>query len=152
MTDIRIEREFSVSAERLFAAVTQRAEAVLWWGPEGFKVTNDQLNMTTTGPWFVHIISPEGKNYKVSGHVTHVDAPRSIGFTWAWHDAETDKRGEESHVTMSVIETMTGARLIIEHRDLGDNETGTGHERGWASTLASLAKFLNQNDLSKEKI
>ncbi|MEM8776091.1 MAG: SRPBCC domain-containing protein [Pseudomonadota bacterium] len=143
MTDIRIEREFAVTPDRLFKAITERAEVVQWWGPEGFQVTSDSLKLTKTGPWFAGMISPEGNKYKVSGQVTHVDSPRSIGFTWGWHDAETDERGAESHVTMTVVETALGARLIIEHRDLSDQDAAAGHESGWTSSLRSLAKFLN---------
>lgn len=35
MTDARLERDYPVSPERLFAAVTHPADLTRWWGPEG---------------------------------------------------------------------------------------------------------------------
>ena len=57
------------------------------------------LEFTRLGPWFSVMQNPEGGQYKVSGHVTHIDPPNSVGFTWAWHD-KADARGTESHVDL----------------------------------------------------
>ena len=143
MIDIRLERDFRVSPQRLFAAITSGAELVSWWGPESCAVTNHQLDFTTTGPWFAEIGNDEGDRWKMSGQVTHVDPPRSVGFTWGWHDLDTDERGAESFVTLTVAETSTGSRLIVDHRGLADAEVGSRHEQGWLSSIRSLTTHLN---------
>ena len=101
----------------------------------------EDMDFTKTGPWFSVMRNSEGQRYKVSGHVTHVSPPKSVGFTWAWHD-DSDQRGAESHVTFTIEETETGARLVIDHRDLGDDEISANHEKGWSSSLNCLAKML----------
>ena len=141
MTDIRLEREFAVTPERLFEEVTVGAELVQWWGPESMGVADSRLDFTASGPWFAVLRNPEGQTYKMSGQVTHVDPPRSVGFTWGWHD-ENDARGAESHVTFNIVETESGARLIVDHRELPDDDAGASHEQGWISSLASLAGYL----------
>ncbi|WP_372885709.1 SRPBCC domain-containing protein [Shimia sp.] len=141
MTDLRLEREFAVSPERLFAAVTSRADLLRWWGPEGMDVPEETLDFTTTGPWFSVMRNGDGQRYKVSGEVTHVTPPKSVGFTWAWHD-DTDRRGAESHVTFTIEETPRGARLVIDHRALGDDEISANHETGWTSSLNKLGALL----------
>lgn len=141
MVDLRLEREFKVSPERLFQAVTERSDLLQWWGPEGMDVPEDDMDFTKTGPWFSVMRNGEGQRYKVSGHVTHVSPPKSVGFTWAWHD-DSDQRGAESHVTFTIEETDSGARLVIDHRNLGDDEISANHEKGWSSSLNDLAKFL----------
>ena len=79
----------------------------------------------------------DGQQFKVSGHVTHVDPPNSVGFTWGWHD-DQDQRGPESHVTFSIVATETGARLVIDHRELADAEVAENHNTGWTSSLRKL--------------
>jgi uncharacterized protein YndB with AHSA1/START domain len=79
----------------------------------------------------------EGQRYKVSGQVTHVDPPNSVGFTWAWHDNQ-DQRGAESHVTFSVAVTESGSRLVLDHRELADADIAGNHEQGWTSSLRKL--------------
>ncbi len=141
MTEVRLEREFKVTPERLFAAVTANADLVAWWGPESMQLTDSQLDFTNTGAWYAVVTGQEGGRFKMSGQVTHVDAPRTVGFTWGWHD-DDDQRGPESHVTFRVSETVGGARLVIEHVELPDDEIGAQHEQGWISSINSLAAYL----------
>ena len=141
MSDLRLEREFAVSPARLFEVVTTQSELLKWWGPEGMHVPEGDLDFSRTGPWFSVMQGAEGQRYKVSGQVTHVEALKSVGFTWGWHD-DSDARGVESHVTFTIAETASGARLTIDHRDLHDPEQAASHERGWTSTLTKLTKLL----------
>lgn len=141
MADLRLVRDFDTTPERLFQAVSTPKGLLAWWGPEGMTLPDHDLDFTRTGPWFSVMQNSEGQRYKVSGHVTHVDPPRSVGLTWAWHD-ETDTRGSESHVTLTVTPIETGARLTLDHRDLGDDESAGNHEAGWTSALSKIEHAL----------
>ncbi|WP_319825356.1 SRPBCC domain-containing protein [Thalassovita sp.] len=142
MTDLRIEREFPVSPDRLFRALTTQAQLLQWWGPEGMHVPEHDLDLSRLGPWYSVMVNSAGQRYKVSGIVTSYDPPRSVGFTWAWHDPD-DMRGAESHVTFTVQESAAGAKLILNHRNLGNDEISANHEQGWTSSLRKLAQLLH---------
>ena len=141
MAGLRLEREFPVTPEALFTWVSDGEKLLQWWGPEGMHVPEHNLDLSRLGPWFSVMVNGEGQRYKVSGQVTHVNPPKSLGFTWGWHD-DQDQRGAESHVTFTVEPAGEGARLVIDHRDLGDDEISANHEVGWASTLRKLAALL----------
>lgn len=142
MSDVRLEREFSVPPQRLFDVVSTQSGLLQWWGPEGMHVPEHDLDFTRTGAWFSVMAGDEGQRFKVSGHVTHVNPPKSVGFTWGWHD-DGDMRGHESHVTFTIIETPTGSRLVIDHRELDSSEQSANHERGWISSLNKLTAALS---------
>ncbi len=137
MADLRLEREFPVSPENLFAWVSDGAKLLQWWGPEGLHVPEHDLDFSRLGPWYSVMQNGEGQQFKVSGHVTHIDRPKSVGFTWAWHD-DQDQRGAESHVTFLVTATDSGSRLVVDHRELVDAESATNHNEGWTSSLRKL--------------
>lgn len=137
MADLTLSREFPVSVETLFEFLTTPEGTAQWWGPEGYRVTHAQLDFTGLGPWSVSMRNAEGTALKISGQVTHVRPPVSLGFTWAWHDPD-DVRGDESHVTFSVEATPAGSRLTVDHRDLPTQDSADGHVRGWTSTLNRL--------------
>ena len=141
MADLRLERRFDVAPERLFAAISRPEELVAWWGPEGMSVPEHDLDFTRKGPGYSVMVSPEGQRYKVSGQLTHYDPPKSLGFTFGWHD-DADARGAESHVTLRVEPDGSGARLILEHLDLPDQEQAANHESGWTSSLRKLEAVL----------
>ncbi|OED48529.1 hypothetical protein AB838_11490 [Rhodobacteraceae bacterium (ex Bugula neritina AB1)] len=141
MSGLQLQRIFPVSPEKLFAWVTNSDKLLTWWGPEGVTIPEHELDLSRTGPWHSVMQNSDGKRFHVSGQVTHVDAPKSVGFTWAWHD-EDGVRGSESHVTFTVTAAPGGAMLLIDHRDLGDGEISARHEQGWSSTLRKLEALL----------
>lgn len=141
MADLQLTRDFPVSPDRLFAAVTQQADLLQWWGPEGMHCPEHALDLSQLGPWHSVMVNADGKRFKVSGQVTSYDPPRSVGFTWAWHDPE-DNRGAESHVTFTVTGTESGSRLVLDHCELGDDEIAANHNEGWSSSLRKLDALL----------
>lgn len=142
MSDIRLERDFSVTPTRLFKVISTRAELLRWWGHDGWTMRDEQLDFSREGPWHSAMLSEEGNLFKMSGQVTSVLPGKSIGFTWGWHDAE-DQRGVESHVTFTVQETAKGAKLVIDHRDLPTDDIAAQHARGWGGPLGKLEHLLN---------
>jgi uncharacterized protein YndB with AHSA1/START domain len=140
MTDLSIEREFNIPADRLFDWISSKSKVLQWFGPEGMNVPVSELDFSKTGPWHA-VMANDSMRIKVSGHVTHVDPPRSVGFTWGWHD-DDGTRGAESHVTMTVVPTQAGARLQLDHRDLDNSEQSARHEQGWISTFNKLASVI----------
>ncbi|MGI3186000.1 SRPBCC family protein [Nioella aestuarii] len=138
MAELTLSRHYAASPEKVFAAVTQPEFLLQWWGPEGLRVEADSLDFTRLGPWGSVMINDEGTRYKVTGHVTHVDPPRSVGFTWAWHD-DTDQHGQESHVTFTVEpDGSGGAHFRLSHVDLADEDSTINHSTGWSSSLNKL--------------
>lgn len=142
MTDLHIERDFPVTPEVLFKWITDPEKLLKWWGPEGVHVPEHNLDFSRKGAWYSVMENKDGDQFKVSGHVTHIDAPVSVGFTWAWHD-DTDARGPESHVMLRVSEGVSGARLTLDHRDLADETAAERHEEGWSSTFRKLSAALD---------
>lgn len=146
LQDLEITRDYNVSLDRLWSAVTQPEQIAQWLGPEGTRLERCDVDFSQLGPYTCVMIGLDsGNRFKVSGQVTHVQPPEdgsgSVGFTWAWHD-DQDQRGHESHVTFSVQPTDTGARLILTHRGLASEEQSLSHESGWQSTLSKLDKLL----------
>jgi len=141
MPDLILERTFSAAPERVFEFVSKTEHLLKWWGPEGMFVPEHELSFEATGPWMSVMQNSDGMRVKVSGHVTHVDPPNSVGFTWAWHD-ENDARGVESHVTIKLVPAQGGGTaMTLNHVDLPDGETAKNHEMGWTSSLRKLMQL-----------
>ena len=140
-------RDYNVTVDRLWQAITVPDQILQWFGPEGVRIETCRMDLRRTGPWMCDMVGKEsGDHFKVSGQITHVRPPEggegSVGMTWAWH-GEDDKRGSESHVMFEVSPNGKGARFRLIHRDLDSTEAAQGHSRGWISTLAKLDTFIN---------
>lgn len=146
-TELEFIRDYNVTVERLWNAVTSPDEVIQWFGPEGVRVESCDMDFTRTGPWSCVMVGKEsGQRFKNTGAVTHTRPPKggsegSVGFTWAWHD-DDDNRGPESHVIFEVSEHEGRARFRLIHRDLDSVDTAQHHNKGWLSTFNRLDAYL----------
>lgn len=143
MSVLRIERKFAAEPETVYDYLTKTENLLQWWGHEGMRMKEHDLDFSRPGHWSSTLVSAEGNIYKMSGEVTAVEPPRSVEFTWGWHD-DADARGHESRVRFEVRPADEGGtefRLI--HSDLPDDESAENHGKGWASTLRQLERILN---------
>lgn len=145
-TDLEFIRDYDVSVDRLWRAVTEPGQVMQWFGPEGVDLAACEMDLSRTGPWACLMVGREsGNRFKVTGQVTHVRPPEggdgSVGFTWAWHD-DQDRRGPESHVIFEISPNEGRTRLRVLHRDLGTQDVAQEHSKGWLSTLRKLDRLL----------
>jgi len=144
MAELTLDRRLNADQARVFAFISQPDHLATWWGPEGMHCPDHTLDFTKTGPWHSVMQNKEGQKYKVSGQVTAVDPPNSVAFTWAWHD-ENDKRGDESHVTLSLTGNRDGTTTLrLRHVQLKTEDAAASHEAGWSSSLNKLETLANQ--------
>jgi uncharacterized protein YndB with AHSA1/START domain len=145
MAEVKIERNLNASIEKVFEFVTKGEHLVKWWGPEGMSLPDRWLDFTKPGPWHSVMENAEGQKFKVSGQVTSVIAPNSVGFTWAWHD-ENDQRGAESHVTLSLADNADGTtNFVLHHQQIVDAESAQSHNQGWLSTMRKLEALVTDH-------
>lgn len=143
MAELKIDRTLKADRAKVFEFVTKGEHLVKWWGPEGMSVPDHTLDFTKVGPWHSVMENADGKQFKVSGNVTSVNAPHSVAFTWAWHD-ENDTRGNDTHVTISLTARADGGTdFMLYHTDLVDEESAANHLHGWTSSLVKLERLAN---------
>ena len=69
MADLRMEREFPVSPEHLFAWVSDGPKLLQWWGPEGLSVPEHDLDFTrTAGACLGELVVGEGDQVRCALH------------------------------------------------------------------------------------
>lgn len=142
MADLRITREFEISATDLWHFMSSTDGLLQWWGPEGMTVPEHAMDFTKPGPWYSVMMGADGQIHKVSGQVTRVEPGKLVDLTWGWHD-ENDKRRPETHVRF-MIEALgdARARLILDHMGLPDDDAAQNHHKGWTSSLRKLEHRL----------
>ena len=141
MSDIVITRVFRAGLDHVFDYVSKPKHILEWWGPEGVTVPVSQLDLGTPGPWMSEMHATDGRVFKASGEVTNVDPPKSVGFTFAWHD-DGDQRGHESHVLIDLEAAGDMTRFTLTHSGFADQASADSHGEGWTSSLGNLEKII----------
>src|SRR5579871_5342066 len=77
-------------AARVFAALTEPAQRVAWWGLKGrFETEHMDSDLRPGGRWAMRGIGMGGTPFEVHGVYRTIEPPRVLAFTWlpSW-DAE----------------------------------------------------------------
>ena len=135
------EVEVAAPPERVYAALTDPAELVAWWGAEGKYRTFDWVSDLRVGG--KRNCKAENKmNGQVStvtGEYLEIDPPRVLAFTW-------EPTWEKIHPTVVRIELTAipaGTRVLLTHSGWGEaTQARRSHEQGWPQVLGWLAAFL----------
>lgn len=136
MSELRIERRYPVTPEHLFAFVTEPANLVKWWGPEGMGIGKADLDLRKTGPWSLVLTDPSGGSFEMRGTVLAVTPPTAVEFTMNVPGASTD-----STVRFEIAPDGTGSRFTLIQSGITDEMVKMG-QRGWGSTLRRLETLM----------
>ena len=136
---LEITRTFDATVSDLYRAFTSEDQLRRWWGPEGTRVIDCQLDLAIDGAWSITIAGEQQQRH-VSGRFVRIE-PQLIAFTWSWqHDP---KDTPETLVTIrfeAVSEHQSQLHLTqtlfaeTVHRD--------NHNGGWRSSFNKLEQWL----------
>jgi uncharacterized protein YndB with AHSA1/START domain len=78
---LRFERRFRHDARTVFDFVTRPEHLAKWWGPEGMRLPDMNIDLGRPGPWSSTMQAADGSKFHVSGAVLMVDPPHRVEFT-----------------------------------------------------------------------
>ena len=78
--------------------------------------------------------SDDGEYHQVGGVYREVVPNKRLVFSWAWYT--TPER--ESLVSVTIKAEGSHTLLTLQHEQLFDEATKTGHTRGWTGSLDKL--------------
>jgi uncharacterized protein YndB with AHSA1/START domain len=137
------EIQIAAPPERVFQALTDPAQVVLWWGREGiYRSTKFAADVRVGGKWLNAGIGPDGRNFEISGEYLEVDPPHLLASTWiaSWTGtAQTTVRWE--------LTPKDGGTLVrIRHSGFAAHPELADSYRGWPRMLGWLQALLQRKD------
>ncbi|HTW79155.1 MAG TPA: SRPBCC domain-containing protein [Terracidiphilus sp.] len=128
------------SAERIFAALTDRQERMKWWGGPGgrFRITQFESDLRPGGKWIMYAESIDSRPVTIRGEYREIDRPRLLVFTWLpdWYENAT-----ESLVRWDLDERDGVTTVRLTHSGLATEASRVSH-RGWPQILAWLQGYI----------
>ena len=113
--------------ERVFDAYANAEKLVRWWGPAGFTMTVEEIDLRPGGPWRFTIHSPTGENFPNHLIVETIDRPRLFVVDHLSHyrgSVTFDDLGDRTRVTMywtfPTAEAYARARVVVEQGNEGN--------------------------------
>ena len=138
MVTLVVRKTIRAKPERLFAAWTIPAELKLWWGPQGVKCIEAEIDLRRGGGYRIANQLPDGKILWITGEFEVIEAPRKLVFTWR---IEPEMESSE-RITVQFEPSGDNTEVIVTHERIASEELRKMHEQGWFGCLEGLARFV----------
>jgi len=132
---LRLERILRAPPARVWAAWTEPALLMLWFGPHHTRVEHAEAELRVGGQFRVVLREAGGARHEVSGGYETIEPERRLRCSWAW--TATPERVSRVEVTLRPV--PEGTALTLLHDRFADAATATRHTRGWTESLERLA-------------
>ena len=135
---LTLKRRFNAAPEKVYAAWTDAAQIVKWFGPDSGPVTRAETDVRTGGRYHVVFHTEDGEEHNVSGTYREVVPNEKLVFTWAWRTMPE----RESLVTILVKPEAGGTLMTLIHEQFFDEAARDRHEFGWTGSLNKLERLF----------
>ena len=137
---LRLSRVVDAPRPRVFAAWTKAEEMKRWMAPGDMRVALATSDLRAGGAYQIHMQSPKGLAYRVSGVYREVKPPERIVYTWRW---EHERDSPEMLVTVEFRDRGDRTEIVLTHEGFPNEESRARHEHGWVGCLANLMPALH---------
>jgi uncharacterized protein YndB with AHSA1/START domain len=135
---LTLKRRFNAAPEKVYAAWTDAAKIVKWFGPDAGPVSHAETDVRTGGRYKVIFHTEDGEEHNVSGVYREVVPNQKLVFTWAWRTMPE----RESLVTILIKPEGGGSLMTLIHEQFFDEAARDRHEYGWSGSFAKLDRVL----------
>jgi uncharacterized protein YndB with AHSA1/START domain len=139
--ELYIRRVFDAPRAMVFKAWTESAQALHWWGPQGFTITSCAMDVRPGGAFRVSMRSPQGTAHTKRGIYREVVPGERLVFTYAWEDA-AGQPGHETVVTVRFADEDGKTRLTLHQAVFESMASRDSHEGGWTSCMDRFGEYL----------
>jgi uncharacterized protein YndB with AHSA1/START domain len=135
--ELSVMREIAASQEACFAAWTDPAKLVAWFGPRGVTCIAAEVDLRAGGAYRLDNRLPDGKVVTIAGIYEAVEPPVRLVYTWRI-GAEPASRVTVTFAALAPNRT----RVEIVHAQIADLATRDDHQAGWLGCLDRFAELL----------
>lgn len=137
---LEVRKTINATPERLFAAWTDPAQLVAWWGPEGITCAGAEVDLRVGGGYRIGNRLPDGKEIWIVGTFSVIERPRLLAYTWLIEAMP----GEAETVTVRFESRGAATEVIVTHEKIPTTTQRDQHAYGWKGCLNGLQEFVSR--------
>src|ERR1700747_516474 len=122
-----VRRRINAIPEKLFAAWTQPALLVRWWGPQGVACPAAEIDLRVGGSYRIANQFPDGRVIWIAGMFEVIEPPHRLTYSWKLES----QNGPVERVTVCFVAHGVATEVVVTHERIPDEAARTSHERGW---------------------
>jgi uncharacterized protein YndB with AHSA1/START domain len=138
---LQLSRVVAAPRERVFAAWTTPDGIKNWFGPDGSRVLDAQVDLRVDGEYCFSISTERLGEIRVRRRYREVTPPAKLVYTWQW-EGNPELAVAASLVTVEFISADTSTEIRLTHEHLPSIESRDQHGHGWSGAFDRLEKYL----------
>jgi uncharacterized protein YndB with AHSA1/START domain len=132
-----------VAPERVYAAWTEAAHLIAWWGDgTEFRTTHWEGDLRVGGKWHVQFVDAKGNAFAAGGEYLRVEPPNHLSFTWK-PEWDTDP---PTTVELEFRPTATGTLLTLKQHGFANAAALDQNKQAWGPMVAWLKHYLSNKN------
>lgn len=149
--EISAERLLDAPRELVFDVWTNPKHVAEWWGPNGFKNTVHEMNVTPGGIWRLTMHGPDGTDYPNEIHYIEVKRPELLIYSHGGAENHPDSfRVTVKFTAIGNKTKLTMQMLFKSAQERNDVAEKYGAVEGLRQTLDRLEAFVLERHLATE--
>jgi uncharacterized protein YndB with AHSA1/START domain len=154
--EIVISRVVAAPRELVWEAMTNPQHVVNWWGPRGFTIAMEKMEVRLGGEWKYIMRGPDGAEYYNNNTFTEVVKPERVVFIKTGSKigggTEVNAVSMWSFDELAPAQTRVTIRMVFETQEFRDKVVKEyGAVEGGKQTLERLDDFLNPDVVIVER-
>lgn len=142
LPSVTIVRRIRATPTRIWAAITQPDQMMLWWGPDAGPTLNVVADVRPGGRFSVVFRLLNGEEHNPTGIYQEVVPERKLSFTW-----DLPAVSEPTSLVTFLLEPFDGGTVVtLTHEHLPNEAERESHEQGWRGLLDKLPVFLGDRE------
>jgi uncharacterized protein YndB with AHSA1/START domain len=154
---VTLERTFNAPIEEVWEMWTTKEGIESWWGPDGFAVTVQKIDlrpggelryaMTANAPDQIEFLKKAGMPITTVSRLTYTEVvpPRRLAYSQT-ADFIPGIEAYEVPTTVELETVLQGVRMVLTFAAMHDEHWTNMAVMGWESELGKLAKLLEASD------
>ena len=136
-------RTFHASPERVFEVVADPKSVPHWWGPRGFEIVVDKMDVRKGGIWRYIVLDLERNQHAFNGVYREVRAPNRLSYTFKVEGLPDDLESVETS-TFEGVGEETKMTTTVEYKSLDnlDQVVSSGMEERIKESWDRLAELV----------
>lgn len=132
---LTLRRRIAAVPRLVYAAWTDPAMIVMWWGPAGAETQSAEADPRPGGRYHIVFSTPDGDSHDISGIYRDAEPHSLLSFTWMWKTLPD----RASFVTLTFEDDGDGGTdFTLHHSQFYDEAARDRHRWGWTGALDKL--------------
>ncbi len=141
---LRIERDYSVPAKRVFAAWTTEGDLQRWaWGGSRDQV-RVEADPCVGGAYRFTVVRSTGETWAYHGIYLDIVPYKRISCTLEWDPAQEPETNDEK-LTVEFLDNGNGTTMVFLHEGIPNADIRSKHRINWNDAFNALGILLRQS-------